>query len=187
MAMKTSLDQEMLKNEVLENTGKDYNRLQAGFDKLVPEAAHDPVLAKDLTSIFEYTSLRTGSAREMRKARIKSIIEHYQRREGDTGSTEVQIAVLTERIAAIEEHLRVHHKDVQVKRDFSILIHRRRKLLNYLRRQRFRTYQVLVRDLNIDEEAMANVGRLPTNRPFLPTPGRDPNRHEKLKRKSRRA
>ena len=180
--LKQKLDADLEAASRLNLTGATYNSLQAAFEALKSDSLEDQAKVADLDKLFELTSLRTASADEVHKAKIKAVIQHYQRRPGDTGSTEVQVAVLTERIATIEAHMKEHHKDVKLKRDFSIILQRRRKLLDYLRVQRFRTYQVLVRDLGIDEKAMENFGRLTTTLPFLRVE-RDPLRHVKLNRK----
>lgn len=64
----------------------------------------------------------------------KEIIENFQVHETDTGSTEVQVALLTERINHLVEHLKVHKKDHHSRRGLLILVGRRRRYLKYLRR-----------------------------------------------------
>ncbi len=175
-ALKQRMDEDIAASQRLVSTGGDINNLQQAFDALQVDASSNPALAAELAAVYDATSLRTASGEELRKARLRLNMQHYQRRPGDTGSSEVQIAVLHTKIATIEKHLTNYPRDVAVKRSLSVMVARRRKLLQYLKAQRFRTYQVLVRDLGIDEQALENVGRLPTTRPFLAVE-RDPKRH----------
>ena len=81
---------------------------------------------------------------------IKSeVIKKFQRHEKDTGSPEVQIALLTMRIKQLEEHFKVHKKDHHSRRGLLKLVGRRRRLLNYLRRTDFKRYQDLVNALGL--------------------------------------
>ncbi|GIW91116.1 MAG: 30S ribosomal protein S15 [Pirellulaceae bacterium] len=68
------------------------------------------------------------------RARKKELIESYRLREDDTGSPEVQVALLTERINHLTEHLQVHRKDFASRRGLLGMVSRRRRLLDYLRR-----------------------------------------------------
>lgn len=68
------------------------------------------------------------------KERKKALIEAYRRGERDSGSPEVQIALLTSRINSLTEHLRTHRKDFACRRSLLILVGRRRRLLDYLKR-----------------------------------------------------
>ncbi|QJA06577.1 30S ribosomal protein S15 [Thermosulfurimonas marina] len=77
------------------------------------------------------------------------IIKKFQRHENDTGSPEVQIALLTARIKQLEEHFKVHKKDHHSRRGLLKLVGQRRKLLNYLRRTDFQRYQNLIRALGL--------------------------------------
>ena len=65
--------------------------------------------------------------------RKQELIAEYGLKEGDTGSPEVQVAILTERIANLTEHLKEHHKDVHSRRGLLMLVSQRRKLLDYAR------------------------------------------------------
>ena len=77
------------------------------------------------------------------------VITAYRREEKDTGSPEVQIALLTERIKHLTEHLRTHKKDHHSRRGLLMLVGRRRRLLNYLQRTDVEGYRALVRDLGL--------------------------------------
>lgn len=77
------------------------------------------------------------------------IIEEYQRHEGDTGSPEVQIAILTKRISDLTEHLRANKHDESSRRGLLKLVGRRRSLLSYLRREDYKSYLALTDKLKI--------------------------------------
>lgn len=79
----------------------------------------------------------------------KAIIEKYQLHETDTGSPEVQVAVLTERIKQLTEHLKQHHKDFHSRRGLYKMIGRRRRLLNYLRDKDIERYRSLIESLGL--------------------------------------
>jgi small subunit ribosomal protein S15 len=73
----------------------------------------------------------------------------YGRGEGDTGSTEVQVALLTARINELTEHLREHKKDHHSRRGLLMLVGQRRRLLRYLERTDLERYRALVADLGL--------------------------------------
>lgn len=77
------------------------------------------------------------------------ITEEYRINEQDTGSTEVQVAVLTERIRQITDHLRIHKKDVHSRRGLVTLVSKRRRLLNYLTKEDVNRYQRLITRLGL--------------------------------------
>ncbi len=77
------------------------------------------------------------------------ITEEYRVHEKDTGSTEVQVAVITERIKQITDHLRVHKKDVHSRRGLVTLVSKRRSLLNYLTKEDVNRYQTLITRLGL--------------------------------------
>ena len=85
----------------------------------------------------------------MDKAKKSEIIAKYRRQEGDTGSPEVQIAVLTHRIAELTEHLRANKKDNSTRRGLLAMVARRRKLLKYLNKENHERFLSLVADLKI--------------------------------------
>ena len=81
---------------------------------------------------------------------IKSeVIKKYQTREGDTGSPEVQIAILTTRIADLTGHLRTHSKDYASRRGLLMMVSRRRRLLDYLKEVDPQRYLDVIRRLDI--------------------------------------
>lgn len=83
------------------------------------------------------------------KDKKQSIIEEYKTHEADTGSTEVQVAVLTARIRELTEHMRAHKKDFHSRRGLLIMVGKRRKLLQYLKREDFMRYQTLIQRLGL--------------------------------------
>ncbi len=85
----------------------------------------------------------------MTKERKQEIIMTYKRDENDTGSPEVQIALLTERINELTEHLKVHTKDNHSRRGLLKMVGKRRNLLNYLSRKDETRYKEIVEKLNL--------------------------------------
>ena len=81
--------------------------------------------------------------------RKKSLIEQYRTHDGDTGSPEVQIALLTERINGLTEHFKAHAKDHQSRRGLLMLIGKRRGLLEYLRKKDIERYRTVIEKLGI--------------------------------------
>ena len=79
----------------------------------------------------------------------KEIMEAYARHEGDTGSPEVQIAVLTKRINDLTEHLRVNKKDHHSRRGLLKMVGQRRNLLNYLTKIDIERYRAIIAELGI--------------------------------------
>ncbi|EKD94148.1 MAG: hypothetical protein ACD_27C00030G0003 [uncultured bacterium] len=77
------------------------------------------------------------------------IIKKFATTKGDTGSPEVQIALLTERIKELTEHLKVHKKDNHSRRGLLKMVSKRRRLLNYLRTNVEDRYRTLVKTLNL--------------------------------------
>ena len=79
----------------------------------------------------------------------KNLINEFSKSEKDTGSTGIQIAVLTERIKNLTEHFKTHNKDNHSKRGLVALVNKRKKLLNYLSKKNNEEYLSLIRKLNI--------------------------------------
>ena len=77
------------------------------------------------------------------------IIDEFKRDEKDTGSPEVQIAILTERINELTEHLKVHKKDDHSRRGLLKMVGRRRNLLNYLAKKDINRYREIVEKLGL--------------------------------------
>lgn len=85
----------------------------------------------------------------MTTARKAELISEYAREDGDTGSSEVQVALLTERITYLTEHFRTHHKDHHSRRGLLKLVGRRRRLLKYLRSNHEDRYKTLIQRLGL--------------------------------------
>ena len=79
----------------------------------------------------------------------KSIVVEHQAHEGDTGSTEVQVALLTSRITRLTNHLRVHQHDEATRHGLLCLVGRRRRLLHYLNELDVGRYRVLINKLGL--------------------------------------
>ena len=79
----------------------------------------------------------------------QQIIKDYQLKEGDTGSPEVQIAILTYRINDLNEHLKIHKKDHHSRRGLLKMVGRRRNLLNYLQKTDINRYRAIVEKLGL--------------------------------------
>lgn len=79
----------------------------------------------------------------------EQITREYRVHEGDTGSTEVQVAILTERIRQVTDHLRTHKKDFHSRRGLVSMVSKRRRLLNYLSNEDVNRYQSLIRRLGL--------------------------------------
>lgn len=85
----------------------------------------------------------------MDKAVKTEIIEKYAQKEGDTGSPEVQIALLTYRINHLNEHLKINKKDSHSRRGLLKMVGKRRGLLNYLKDRDIERYRKLIESLNL--------------------------------------
>lgn len=78
-----------------------------------------------------------------------TLLDKYRAHEGDTGSTEVQVALLSERIESLIGHLREHKKDHDSRRGLLLMVGKRRRLLTYLRKESVERYQKLIADLGL--------------------------------------
>ena len=85
----------------------------------------------------------------MTKERKQEIINAYKRDEKDTGSPEVQVALLTERINELTEHLKVHKKDNHSRRGLLKMVGKRRNLLNYLAKKDVQRYRDIIAKLGL--------------------------------------
>lgn len=81
--------------------------------------------------------------------RKQELIKEYAVGKDDTGSVEVQCAVLTERIQALTGHMKENHKDFQGRRGLLVMVNRRRRLLKYLQRTNNERYQKLIKSLGL--------------------------------------
>ena len=85
----------------------------------------------------------------MDKELKSQVIEQYKLHEGDTGSPEVQIALLTARINHLNEHLKLHKKDHHSRRGLLKMVGQRRGLLNYLKEKDIERYRAILASLNL--------------------------------------
>ena len=85
----------------------------------------------------------------MTQAEKQAIIKEYATHEGDTGSPEVQIAILTERIAELTEHLKVNPKDHHSRRGLLKMVGQRRGMLDYLKKTDIERYRAIVQKLGL--------------------------------------
>ncbi len=83
------------------------------------------------------------------KERTAELIKEFGKGEGDSGSPEVQVAILSERIRNLTEHLKVHKKDNHSRRGLMMLIGKRRGLLKYIKNRDIEEYRVLIKKLGI--------------------------------------
>ena len=85
----------------------------------------------------------------MEKEKKAIIIDEYKTHEGDTGSPEVQVAILTNRINHLNEHLKIHKKDHHSRRGLLKMVGQRRNLLNYLKSKDIERYRALIARLGL--------------------------------------
>lgn len=85
----------------------------------------------------------------MTAERRAALITDYAPKPGDTGSPEVQVALITERVNSLTEHLKVHAKDFHSRRGLLMLVGQRRRLLDYLKRKDQRRYETLIGRLSL--------------------------------------
>jgi small subunit ribosomal protein S15 len=83
------------------------------------------------------------------KAEKQAVMDEYKTHDGDTGSAEVQVAVLTTRIVQLTDHLRVHKHDESTRRGLLKMVGRRRRLLRYLNREDVYRYRAIIAKLGL--------------------------------------
>ena len=81
--------------------------------------------------------------------RKQEIIEKYKQHDGDTGSPEVQVALLSERISYLTDHFKTHKQDHHSRRGLLKLVGQRRRLLDYLKKKDFERYRTLIKSLGL--------------------------------------
>ncbi len=81
--------------------------------------------------------------------RKTELITQFAHQAGDTGSPEVQVAILTERIKNLTAHLQTHKKDFHSRRGLLLMVGQRRRLLDYLKRKKVERYESLIKELGI--------------------------------------
>ncbi len=85
----------------------------------------------------------------MERPKKKAVVDRFQKHPTDTGSPDVQIALLTDRINYLTEHLKTHRKDYSTRRGLLMLVGRRRRLLNYLKDRDINRYRDLIQNLGL--------------------------------------
>ena len=112
--------------------------------------------SQDTAANTAFTNLQLGWRHSKRKGENimlkdekQAIIEQYATHEGDTGSPEVQIAILTHRINALTEHLKANHKDHHSRRGMLKMVGHRRNLLGYLQKIDIERYRAIIEKLNL--------------------------------------
>lgn len=83
------------------------------------------------------------------KERTEELVKEYGKSEGDTGAPEVQVAILTERIRNLTDHMQDHKKDLHSRRGLLVMVGQRRRLLDYLRRKNDARYQDVIKRLGL--------------------------------------
>jgi len=81
--------------------------------------------------------------------RKAELIKKFAQKEGDTGSPEVQVAILSSRISTLTEHFKMHKKDNHSRRGLLKMVSQRRRLLDYLKRENDARYQALIKELGL--------------------------------------
>ena len=107
--------------------------------------------AEKANLVNAYLSLENGTRADFIRSQLHAIQAEFQRFPGDTGSTEVQVAVLTTKIKALAEHLTTHRKDHNSRRGLQGMLNKRRSLLQYLRRTDFDAYVALIGRLGLKD------------------------------------
>jgi small subunit ribosomal protein S15 len=123
--------------------------------QLLREQKYPSEVIEDLEQVGD---LATGSTAEILSGRLANLRAKYGRMPHDTGSPEVQVAMLTERLKGYERHQAVHGSDIAARKNFLAVWQRRRKLLKYLRKTRYETYAFMMRELQLKETDIDNYG-----------------------------
>ncbi|NXL34196.1 RT15 protein, partial [Glaucidium brasilianum] len=116
---------------------------------LKKDYANVPIVNSVDDVVKRLLSLEMASQKEKMKIKTQQLVEKVRRSPNDNGSSEVQVAVLTAKIRAYEEHLQKHPKDKSNRRRMLMAMDRRKKLLTYLRRVRYDTFERTCKQLNI--------------------------------------
>ena len=122
---------------------------------LLPRALSDEERAVLLLT----TAPQTANARALLSLRVSSLLFRFSKTPADTGSPEVQVAVLSERIANMRLHLQQRRADVHGRRSLAVLVERRRALLKYLRRHNSVSFDMMMKECGVREEELDGVGR----------------------------
>ncbi|BDA50215.1 probable 30S ribosomal protein S15 [Coccomyxa sp. Obi] len=126
-----------------------------------PDGATDLPPQADL--VEKFLSQELMSSYDQRQERIRAAVSRFERFPGDTGSSEVQVAILTEKIYAMAEHMKIHRKDFSSRNGLRGMLAQRRKLLQYLRRSNFDAYSKMLSSLGL-KDTYAKQDRLAIRR-----------------------
>lgn len=122
----------------IQKQSEEEDTLRFGFDGLV--------ISDRVRKLFD---LKNGNQREVVTSQKRRGMELFQLREGDTGSSAVQVVALTTRIQQLQTHMTKHKKDKSSKRGLDALYVRRRKVLDYMERKDFESYRKVVKSLGL--------------------------------------
>ncbi|KAJ1836298.1 hypothetical protein LPJ63_000435 [Coemansia sp. RSA 2711] len=119
--------------------------------ELLPGLGHNSLKTQG-DIVRRIVALENSNAKGVIQYNIQRAVETFGRAEGDSGSAEVQAAVWTVRINQLEEHLRVFRKDHQNRRAYTKLLHKRAKMLKYLKRESLERYYVCLKQLGLTKD-----------------------------------
>ena len=136
-------------NVVTQNGIQIYVPLYCYTTVILGESGQGKTLLYNTLKEYHRAQKNIGGVLIMTRERKQEIINTYKRDEKDTGSSEVQIALLTERINELTEHLKVHKKDNHSRRGLLKMVGKRRNLLNYLAKKDLPKYREIVEKLNL--------------------------------------
>jgi len=125
------------------------DNLAHNFKKNVNEYRSELPISPDITTPI---SLSTANRKEILQTKVHEAMKKLQLHPADTGSSQVQIAVLTEKIKSLAAHFAQHRKDYSSSRGYWAMINRRRIIMNYLKKTDFQTYKVTVELLGLEKE-----------------------------------
>ena len=106
------------------------------------------VILEDVTT-YDYTKSRSAPEAVLAREKKTALINQYRTHDNDTGSPEVQIAILSERIGELTEHFKTHKKDHASRRGLLMMVSKRRSLLDYLRKHDTERYKEVIQKLGI--------------------------------------
>ncbi|OLL24015.1 putative 37S ribosomal protein S28, mitochondrial [Neolecta irregularis DAH-3] len=146
-----------------------FDPLQEEIDKSVTSAAKDDLgIVGDLRTVFDSESnkrdaigrimdLRNSNTKTLRLRNIQLAIERFSRKPGDTGSPEVQAAVMTTKIIFLGNHVKTQNHDKHNARRLRILVHKRAAMLKYLRRESPKRYLECIKSLGLDNSVLREI------------------------------
>ena len=122
--------------------------------EMLPGHRESPALARCRGNVLTSKTLRNENQQEsnrlvLAREQKQTVIDTYRTHATDTGSPEVQIALLSERIGQLTEHFKAHQKDHGSRRGLLILVSKRRRLLNYLKKYDSERYKIVISKLGI--------------------------------------